>query len=50
MQAELTQHLGYAQGQEKPEGQANYRTGSTPKKVLAGEDALPLAIPRDRGW
>ena len=31
---ELTEHLGYAPGEEKPEGQANHRNGATPKTVL----------------
>lgn len=46
--AELTQHLGYAPGEDKPPGQANHRNGSTPKTVLTDDGALPLEIPRDR--
>jgi transposase-like protein len=46
--AELTSHLGYAPGEEKPAGQANHRNGSTPKTVVTESGALPLAIPRDR--
>jgi putative transposase len=42
---ELTQHL-------RTEAQAgavgNHRNGTTPKKVVAGEDSLALNIPRDR--
>jgi transposase-like protein len=45
---ELTEHLGYAPGEEKPEGQANHRNGATPKTVLTESGALPLEIPRDR--
>ena len=45
---ELTQHLGYAPGAEKPADQANHRNGSTPKTVLTDSGALPLDIPRDR--
>jgi putative transposase len=45
---ELTEHLGYAAGAEKPEGQSNHRNGSTPKTVLTESGALPLEIPRDR--
>jgi putative transposase len=45
---ELTEHLGYAPGAEKPSEQANYRNGSTPKTVLTETGALPLDIPRDR--
>ena len=46
--AELTHHLGYAPGEDKPPGQANHRNGSTPKTVLTDDGALPLEIPRDR--
>lgn len=47
LQAELTEHLGYARGEGRaPDG--NARNGSTPKTVLTDEGALPLAIPRDR--
>ncbi|MFN8581364.1 MAG: IS256 family transposase [Gemmatimonadaceae bacterium] len=46
--AELSQHLGYGPGEEKPAGQANHRNGTTPKTVLTDDGALPLAVPRDR--
>jgi putative transposase len=46
--AELTEHLGYERGSEKPRAQANHRNGSTPKTVRTEEGELPLAIPRDR--
>jgi len=46
--AELTHHLGYAPGQDKPADQPNHRNGTTPKTVLTDDGALPLAIPRDR--
>ena len=45
---ELTDHLGYAPGAEKPAGQTNYRNGATPKTVLTETGALALEIPRDR--
>ena len=45
---ELTEHLGYAPGADKPSEQVNYRNGSTPKTVLTDGGALPLDIPRDR--
>lgn len=48
LSGELTHHLGYAKGAEKPTGQPNHRNGSTPKTVLTEDGALPLAIPRDR--
>jgi len=47
LRAELTQHLGYPDG-ERPAGATNARNGTTPKTVLTDEGALPLAIPRDR--
>lgn len=46
--AELTHHLGYAPGAERPDAQPNHRNGTTPKTVLTDDGALPLAIPRDR--
>lgn len=46
--AELSHHLGYAPGEDKPDGQANHRNGSTPKTVLTDDGAVPLDIPRDR--
>jgi hypothetical protein len=33
LSAELTHHLGYEKGEEKPVAQPNYRNGSTPKTV-----------------
>jgi putative transposase len=47
LRAELTQHLGYPDG-ERPAGAVNARNGTTPKTILTEEGALPLAIPRDR--
>lgn len=46
--AELTHHLGYERGEDKPEDQSNYRNGSTPKTVITDEGEIPLEIPRDR--
>lgn len=46
--AELTHHLGYGNGEEKPVGQANERNGTTPKTVLTDDGALALEVPRDR--
>lgn len=48
LSGELTHHLGYGRGQEKPAGQANHRNGTTPKTVLSEDGPIPLAIPRDR--
>jgi transposase-like protein len=48
LRAELTHHLGYPEGAERPAGETNARNGSTPKTVLTDEGPLALAIPRDR--
>ncbi len=48
LSAELTHHLGYERGEEKPDGQPNHRNGSTPKTVKTDTGNLPLDIPRDR--
>lgn len=48
LSGELTHHLGYERGAEKPEGVSNHRNGTTPKTVLTEEGAIPLEIPRDR--
>lgn len=45
---ELTEHLGYAPGAEKPAEQGNHRNGTSAKTVLTESGALPLDIPRDR--
>src|SRR5690606_12536721 len=47
LQAELTEHLGYAPGTGRA-ADGNARNGTTPKTVLTDEGALPLALPRDR--
>jgi len=46
--AELTHHLGYAKGQEKPADQNNHRNGTTAKTVITDDGALPIEVPRDR--
>lgn len=48
LKAELTHHLGYERGADKPDGQINHRNGSTPKTVKTDTGNLPLEIPRDR--
>jgi len=48
LNAELTQHLGYAPGAQKPEAATNQRNGSTSKTVLSGDGPLRIATPRDR--
>jgi putative transposase len=46
--AEMSQHLGYAPGQAKPEGAANHRNGNSAKTVLTDTGALAIEVPRDR--
>ncbi len=48
MNAEMSHHLGYKPGQEKPEGQANERNGASGKTVLTEHGSLRVDIPRDR--
>ena len=48
LNAELTHHLGYAPGAERPEGASNQRNGVTAKTVLTGDGKLRIATPRDR--
>jgi putative transposase len=48
LEAEMTRHLGYESGEEKPENQENQRNGHSSKKVIAGESKIELQIPRDR--
>ena len=45
---ELSHHLGYLPGQEKPSETANYRNGATGKTVLTDTGALRIDVPRDR--
>ena len=48
LNAELSHHLGYASGAEKPELVSNHRNGSTGKTVLTGAGAMRIETPRDR--
>lgn len=48
LSGELTHHLGYGRGTEKPAGVTNHRNGTSPKTVLSEDGPIPLAIPRDR--
>jgi putative transposase len=48
LNAELTAHLGYEKGEDKPEEQGNCRNGSSVKTVMGESGAVELAIPRDR--
>jgi transposase-like protein len=46
--AEMSHHLGYEPGAEKPPGTENYRNGSSAKTVLTDEGPLRIEVPRDR--
>ena len=48
LKAELTHHLGYAPGAERPEAASNQRNGGTAKTVLTGDGKLRIETPRDR--
>ena len=45
---ELTHHLGYPPGAEKPDDASNHRNGSTGKTVLTDTGPLRIEVPRDR--
>ena len=46
--AELSHHLGYAPGADKPEDAANHRNDTSAKTVLTDTAALRIEVPRDR--
>ena len=48
LNAELSAHLGYEKGEERPADQANHRNGASSKTVLGESGAVALEIPRDR--
>ena len=48
LEVELTDHLGYEQGDPAGYGRGNNRNGSSPKTVLTDAGAVPVKIPRDR--
>ena len=45
---ELTHHLGYPPGADKPEDASNHRNGSSAKTVLTDTGPLRIEVPRDR--
>ena len=45
---ELSHHLGYRPGGERPEGAANLRNGASAKTVLTEDGPLRIEVPRDR--
>jgi transposase-like protein len=48
LNAELSHHLGYRLGEDKPEASTNQRNGFTAKTVLTGDGKLRIETPRDR--
>ena len=46
--AELSHHLGYRPGADKPEESSNHRNGASAKTVLTGDGPMRIEIPRDR--
>ena len=48
LNAELSHHLGYEPGADKPKPTTNHRNGSTAKAVLTGDGRLRIETPRDR--
>ncbi len=46
--AELSQHLGYSSGEERPADTGNQRDGSSKKTVLTNDGPVELGVPRDR--
>lgn len=48
LNAELSHHLGYPPGSDKPEALVNHRNGSTSKTVLTGDGKVVIETPRDR--
>jgi transposase-like protein len=46
--AELSQHLGYSSGEEKPVESTNHRNGSSGKTILMDTGPLRIEVPRDR--
>jgi putative transposase len=45
---ELSHHLGYPPGGEKPDATTNHRNGTGSETVLTDDGPLALAVPRDR--
>lgn len=48
MNAEMTHHLGYENGEKPPEEQGNRRNGATSKTLRTEQGALTVEVPRDR--
>ena len=48
LSAELSHHLGYLPGADKPSEASNHRNGASGKTVLTEEGPLRIDVPRDR--
>jgi len=48
MNAELTHHLGYERGADRPDELTNHRNGATAKTVLTDKGKIRIETPRDR--
>jgi putative transposase len=48
LNAEMSLHLGYAPGEDKPADIANHRNGSSAKTLITDAEPLRIDIPRDR--
>ena len=48
MEGELTHHLGYAPGADKPDQATNHRNGGTAKTVVTDKGKIRIQTPRDR--
>jgi transposase-like protein len=46
--AEMSHHLGYAAGSDKPEAATNHRNGNSGKTLLTDDGPLRIEVPRDR--
>src|SRR5215204_6019184 len=45
---ELSHHLGYPPGGEKPDAAPNHRNGTSSKTVVTDDGPVTIAVPRDR--
>ena len=48
LEGELSHHLGYPPGGDKPAEAGNHRNGASAKTVLTDDDPLRIEVPRDR--
>ena len=46
--AEMSHHLGYAAGEDKPESRTNHRNGKSGKTLLTDDGPVRIEVPRDR--